>query len=54
MEFLNIGESKRKEAHLRSNARPDLTLFWEKEVQVRFYDIEADANVGNVAQAAHS
>ena len=54
MEFLNIVESKRKVAYLRSNAGPELTLFWEKEVRARFYDIVEDVNVGIVAQAAHS
>ena len=38
MEFLNITESKRKVAYLRSNEGAELILFWEKEVRVRFYD----------------
>ena len=54
MEFLNIAESKRKIAYLRSNAGPELTLFWEKEVRVRFHDIEEDATVGIAAQVAHT
>ena len=54
MEFLNIAESKRKIAYLRSNVGPELTLFWEKEVRVRFHDIEEDATVGIAAQVAHT
>ena len=54
MEFLNIAESKRKIAYLRSNAGPELTLFWEKEVRVRFHNIEEDATAGIAAQVAHT
>ena len=54
MEFLAITESKRKIAYLRSNAGPELTLFWEKEVRVRFTAVAADAAEGVPGQDAHS
>ena len=54
MEFLAITETKRKVAYLRSNAGPELTLFWEKEVRVRFTATQADAVAGVEAQDAHS
>ena len=54
MEFPNITEVKRKTAYLRSNAGQELTVFWQKEVLVRFHEIEEDAATGQAAQVAHT
>ena len=45
MEFLNITESKRKIAYLRSNAGPELIIFWEKEVGIRNIDIPTNRDM---------
>lgn len=54
MAFLGIQVGAKKVAYIRSNAGPELTIFWEKEVRARFADIAGDAHAGIAAQAAHT
>ena len=54
MAFLGIQDGAKRVAYIRSNAGPELTIFWEKEVRARFTDITADPATGRVAQAAHT
>ena len=54
MAFLSIQDGAKRVAYIRSNAGPELTIFWEKEVRARFTDITADPATGRVAQAAHT
>ena len=56
MAFLGIQVGAKKVAYIRSNAGPELTIFWEKEVRARFADIAiaGDAQAGRAAQAVHT
>ena len=54
MAFLGIQVGTKKVAYIRSNAGPELTIFWEKEVRARFTDITEDGATGRAAQAAHT
>ena len=54
MAFLGIENGTKKVAYIRSNAGPELTLFWDKEVRARFTAITENIAEGRAAQAAHT
>ena len=54
MAFLGIEDGTKKVAYIRSNAGPELTLFWEKEVRACFTAITENIAEGRAAQAAHT
>ena len=52
MAFLSIKDGPQKIAYIRSNAGPELTIFFEKEVRAKFETWDADPAVGREAQVA--
>ena len=58
IDFMGLTTDKQKISLLRSWAGPELLLYWEREVGVRFQAVDRVAAVGDVdeipAQAAHT